>query len=136
MPINPLNNLSAASVKATSPSTQSAESTGIKRQEMPGGGNSVPVTDAQSPRPEFQQPNDARQEMVEAVERLSDYVQHMSRDLQFSVDEESGKTIVRVLDSETGDIIRQIPSDELLAISKAIAENMESLSGLLLDNQA
>jgi flagellar protein FlaG len=67
-----------------------------------------------------------------AVQDLNHYVQSLRRDLRFSVDEESGETVVRVTDPENGEVIRQIPSEEVLAI----ARSLEKAQGLLLSTQA
>jgi flagellar protein FlaG len=61
------------------------------------------------------------------VDRLNQYVQSIERDLNFRVDDSSGKTIITVLDSKTEEIIRQIPAEHVLAFS----ENIESLKGIL-----
>jgi len=53
-------------------------------------------------------------------------------DLRFSMDEDSGKLIVRVVDTATKEVIRQIPSEESLAISQSI----EKLQGLLVKQKA
>jgi flagellar protein FlaG len=63
-----------------------------------------------------------------ALSRMTEHVQNLQRALQFSVDEESGETVVRVVDSETKELIRQIPSEELLAI----ANRLRSTAGVLL----
>jgi flagellar protein FlaG len=60
-----------------------------------------------------------------AVEQMKDFAQVMSRQLQFDVDEDSGRTVVRVLDKDSGEIIRQIPSDEILALARHMKELME-----------
>lgn len=65
-------------------------------------------------------------DMQAAVEQMKDYAQVMSRQLQFDVDEDSGKTVVRVVDKDSGDIIRQIPSDEVLALARHMKELMEA----------
>lgn len=62
-----------------------------------------------------------------SVSRLEDFVQSIHRDLLFSIDEASGRTVITVVDSSTQEIIRQIPSEEILAIS----ENIESMKGIL-----
>jgi flagellar protein FlaG len=59
-------------------------------------------------------------------------MQSYARNLQFSVDGSSGKTVVRVVDMETGNVIRQIPSQEALDIARAV----DRLQGLLLRQQA
>ncbi|MCC5857852.1 MAG: flagellar protein FlaG [Ectothiorhodospiraceae bacterium] len=67
-----------------------------------------------------------------AVREINEFVQIIRRDLQFSVDEHSGRTVITVLDSETQEIVRQIPPEKLM---KA-AENIEQLRGLLFDAEA
>jgi len=63
----------------------------------------------------------------DTVDDLNQVVQNIQRQLEFSVDEESGKTIVRVMDSQTGDLIRQLPPEELLALSRYLKEYQNSL---------
>lgn len=65
-------------------------------------------------------------EVQAAVEQMKDYAQVMSRQLQFDVDEDSGRTVVRVLDKDSGDVIRQIPSEEVLALARHMKELMEA----------
>ncbi len=75
----------------------------------------------------------AREENVEqAVGDVERYVQSLQRRLHFSVDAESGRTIIRVLDRETNQVIRQIPGEEMLALSKRLRES----AGMLLREQA
>lgn len=77
-----------------------------------------------------------RDSVVEAVSDISDYVQNISRELQFQIDDDVGSTIITVVDRETGDIIRQIPSEEVVQLARHIAENAADPSrGLLLDSK-
>ena len=55
-----------------------------------------------------------------AVSKISDFVQSFQRDLQFTVDKESDRLVVKVVDSETQEVIRQIPSEETLRIAKSL----------------
>ena len=73
-----------------------------------------------------------RQQVEQALERVRQTVQSLAQDLHFSVDKESGKTIVRVVDSTTKEVIRQIPSEEILSISHA----MDRIAGMLLKDKA
>jgi flagellar protein FlaG len=66
-----------------------------------------------------------KQAVETAVEQMKDFAQVMSRQLQFDVDEDSGRTVVRVLDKDSGQVIRQIPSDEVLALARHMRELME-----------
>ena len=63
----------------------------------------------------------------EAVARIADYVESLSRSLNIRVDEQSGGFIVQVQDTNTEEVIRQIPSEEVLAISAAIAQQLDAL---------
>lgn len=70
-------------------------------------------------------------DVQEAVQRLSDYVQNAQRDLLFSVDKETGRTVIQVLDSETKEVVRQIPPEEILALARRMQEPTEETGGLL-----
>lgn len=52
--------------------------------------------------------------------------------LQFSVDNSTGKTVIRVVHEQSGELIRQIPSEEMLAI----ARNIGKMQGLLFEKKA
>jgi len=79
------------------------------------------------------------------VTQLIENVQNVSRQLEFKVDETSGRTIIKVKDSKTGEVIREIPSEEIVRIGNRIKELADSLhsskskvelKGLLLERQA
>ena len=56
-------------------------------------------------------------EIQKAVKEINDFVQNVQRDLLFNMDETSGRTVIKVVDRDSGDLIRQIPSEEVLAIA-------------------
>lgn len=70
--------------------------------------------------------------LSETVSRLNEVVQVVKRDLQFRVDDDSGRTVITVLDSETEEVIRQIPPERVLTLAK----NIESLKGVLFTAEA
>lgn len=59
-------------------------------------------------------------ELHEAVSRINTFVQSVQRDLSFSMDETSGQAVIKVIDSESGKLVRQIPSEEVLALATFI----------------
>lgn len=61
-------------------------------------------------------------DLREAVSEINDFVQNVQRDLSFSLDEGSGHTIIRVIDTKSGELIRQIPSEEVLAIASQLRD--------------
>ncbi|MBL1433832.1 MAG: flagellar biosynthesis protein FlaG [Gammaproteobacteria bacterium] len=73
-----------------------------------------------------------REAVNQAVQNLNDYVQKIDRNLEFAVDERSGNTVISVIDQETSEVIRQIPSEAVLNASK----NLQRLEGLLLSAEA
>lgn len=70
-------------------------------------------------------------ELSAQMEKLTRALQASQSSLSFSVDENTGKTIVRVV-SSTGELVRQIPSEEALAIAATLAPG-DSLKSLGLD---
>ncbi|WP_338725459.1 flagellar protein FlaG [Shewanella baltica] len=63
---------------------------------------------------------------------LSDMMSMMRKGLAFKVDETSGQAVVTVLDRDTGDVIRQMPTEEALAL----AEKLSEVTGLLMKTEA
>lgn len=70
--------------------------------------------------------------LTQALKDIEAAVQAKANNLQFSVDDSTGKTVVRVIDGSSGSTIRQIPSEEALAI----ARDIERMRGLLLRDSA
>ena len=78
-----------------------------------------------------QERNDSQREQLdEAVSRLNDYVQNVQRDLQFEVNNDLGQTVVRVVDQQTQEVVRQIPDE----VALRLAENLQQDEPLTLFN--
>lgn len=73
-----------------------------------------------------------RQRVKQAVEQVNKAVPSFSRNLQFSVDEDTRKNVVKVVDTSSGEIIRQIPAQEIIEIAKAL----DRLQGLIIRQKA
>ena len=84
------------------------------------GGQTLPVDGKEQPS---QAVNTA--EVRQAVSRINEIVQSIQRDLSFNMDEGSGKYVIRVVDTESGELIRQIPTEEVLAIATQLREFQE-----------
>ena len=67
-----------------------------------------------------------------ATEQINKFVQQFDRNLQFSVDEDSGLHVVKVIDNKSKEVIRQMPTEEMLAIARAL----DKLQGLLIKDKA
>lgn len=68
------------------------------------------------------------EKLKNAAERANEFIKVMDNELQFSVDKDTEKVVVKVVDKATGDVIRQIPSKEMLEIAKAL----DTIQGLII----
>jgi len=73
-----------------------------------------------------------RETLLQAVEDVRKAIEPVAQNLLFSIDDDTGRTIVKVVDAQTDEVIRQMPSEEVLAISKAI----DKLKGVLIQQKA
>jgi flagellar protein FlaG len=58
-----------------------------------------------------------------AIEMLNSIAEAQKKDVSFSVDEESESTVIKVFRTQTGELIRQFPSEEILAMRAKIRNN-------------
>ncbi|MEM6301915.1 MAG: flagellar protein FlaG [Pseudomonadota bacterium] len=133
-PINSTPTLPSQTGGATSRTQpqQSAEG-GEARQVLSGSGSTAPEV-------EVQQPNQSPQDLAQATRDISDYIQSVSRSLQISVDDDLGTTVIRVLDAETDELVRQIPAEDALALARFISEQQatsaaDPVRGILIDSE-
>lgn len=71
------------------------------------------------------QQSEMQQQVEEAVSRINEYVQNQQRTIRFSVDEQSGRDVVTVLDQKTDEVIRQIPREEILVVARRLSEQVD-----------
>ena len=67
-----------------------------------------------------------------AVQEIEKFVQSVKRNLEFSIDEPSGKVVVKVIASDSGEVVRQIPNEEVLKL----ANSLNDASSLLFSSKA
>lgn len=67
-----------------------------------------------------------------AVHDLNRMTGAIAQDVRFSIDDDSGKLVVKVVDTKTQEVLRQIPSEEVLSL----AHSLDKMRGLLLDDKA
>lgn len=61
-----------------------------------------------------------REQLKMAVQEIEKFVQSVKRNLEFSIDEPSGKVVVKVIASGSGEVIRQIPNEEVLKLANSL----------------
>ncbi|MHB9116991.1 MAG: flagellar protein FlaG [Burkholderiales bacterium] len=75
----------------------------------------------------------ALDQLDKAVSKANEFLQSQtSLNLQFSVDKDINRTVVKVVDPSTKEVVRQIPSKEVIEIAKSL----DRLQGLLLKDKA
>ncbi|KAB0326433.1 MULTISPECIES: flagellar protein FlaG [Janthinobacterium] len=77
-------------------------------------------------------PEPSRAQLDQAVSELNQSSQIKTQGLEFAVDEDSQRTVVKVIDQETKEVLRQIPTKEALALAKAF----DSAKGSLISQSA
>lgn len=77
-------------------------------------GKSLPATGNNRP------PAPSVQTVERAVKQIKAFLSSSQRQLDFQLDDNSGRTIISVVNPETGELIRQIPSEEVLRLAASI----------------
>ncbi|MCK8127075.1 flagellar protein FlaG [Pseudoalteromonas sp. 2CM39R] len=82
--------------------------------------------------------NDLIAEVKQNLEKLNSYIPVTSTNLIFEFDEMGEPPIIKVLDKENDEVIREIPTEEFREVAKALEEFADKLSnrGLLFDRTA
>ncbi|EEG06987.1 flagellar protein FlaG [Pseudogulbenkiania ferrooxidans] len=133
--VSPLSRSDGSSARAVAPPPQasSGETAGVA--VSPVSSQAVSAVDKEK---ETSNSRDATKKPVSlsdlqpALRKLNEAVQHYDSELEFSVDKDTDISVVKVVDKETQKVIRQIPSEEAISISKAI----EDFKGLLIKDKA
>lgn len=132
--------MSIQTVGSTTLAPPSPNATPISKRE--GAAIQTPSTDGQTKKVENTSRSEAAPAAVdsasqtklvtEAVDKIRQFVNPINDSIQFSIDEDSGRTVVKVVDLQTQEVIKQIPSEEALNLAKAL----DKLQGLLIQGKA
>ena len=91
----------------------------------------MPSVIATDTNPARQTPEETSKELAEAMEAVEIMMNVRNRSIQFVKDESSGADVVKVIDDNTGEVIRQLPSEELLGFMR----NLTKMLGNFLDER-
>ena len=72
-------------------------------------------------------PQEMQRQLQQAVVELNRQMEHSGVSLDFSIDKSIGRSIVKVVNKDTGELVRQIPSEAVVRV----ADSIESLKGIL-----
>ena len=76
----------------------------------------IKATDSQSTIAD----GELKDQLASAVAKLNDYIQTVQRDLQFTLDESSGTSIISVVDRSSAEVIRQMPTEVTLTLAQKL----------------
>ncbi|CUS47196.1 MAG: flagellar protein FlaG [Idiomarinaceae bacterium HL-53] len=115
--------------------TEQARGTEVLAESLQGSGRQKEADQAQKTEQEL--PLEAK-EIGEVVEKLNEVLEVGNRQLQFRVDNDANRTVISVLDQESGEKIRQIPSEDVLRLVSRMQEmgdGVEKAVGVLIDSK-
>ncbi len=72
------------------------------------------------------------EKVQQAVDQIQNFTEKVAKNLKFSIDEDTGKTVVKLLDTQTQEVIRQFPTEEAISI----ARTLDKVQGLLFSDKA
>ena len=117
--------------RSTEPSPGSPSSPAPSSPAAPARAGSLSAAGNSSTTSPLQAPPD-QAGIQQALEEVREALAPVAQNLRFSLDEDSGRTVIKIVDTATDEVIRQIPSEEILAIAKAL----DKLQGVLIRQQA
>lgn len=125
--VNVLQNSARYGVNDTRGAQASPDST---RQAAKEGGKGLPPSVSSISSEDGRSAKREQPSVQDAVTQMNEYIQSTQRDLRFSIDEDLGETIVKVVDRQTDEVIRQIPNEVFLKLARSLQERTEPLNFL------
>ena len=115
--------------KPTGQQTQTQASVAVRAEKSAGQEAITVAVKAAPPVPEFE-----KVDVDKAISDLQEFVDSLGRSLSFRRDDSIDRSIITVRDTQTNQVVRQIPSEEIVAISRQIKQDMADMrAGLLMD---
>ena len=93
----------------------------------PAGSPVIQTQNAASVKPDLAIAVPSPEQVRQAAEMLNQSDSFKRTSINFQVDDTNGQLVIKVMDTEKNEVIRQIPSAEALEISRAIATNAGGL---------
>lgn len=73
-----------------------------------------------------------RADLANAVDKINEKVQRVLREIKFSVDDKSDRVVIKVIDQQTKEVIREIPPEQIIQM----AQDLDKSQGMLLHEKA
>lgn len=93
--------------------------------------------DVPAKKPESRPAAESVESSDQAMERLNSHFIQTGTELKFQVDRDSGRTLFQIVSEKSGEVLLQVPSDEVLAMARKLREVAEQMgaSGVLMDKE-
>jgi flagellar protein FlaG len=126
------NSLPPAKVVSLRPESSSPSSSGTQAPVSQSGSvtpevaarqAAVSTQPAEAERSVGKQAQQQQEKLKEAVTRLNEYVQSVQRDLAFEMHGSSGKTVIKVVDRNTKEVVRQIPDEVVIRLAEKLQQD-------------
>jgi uncharacterized FlaG/YvyC family protein len=85
----------------------------------------------ETPRKSLQKETRSAEEIQKDLEVINDQLKAMNRSIRFSIDEKSDDIVVRVVDRDSGEVIRQIPPESIVRLR----DSMIDMAGLIVEKK-
>lgn len=136
MSIPAINTSPALPVSVSAPSMSSTKPDAGTRPLLPQAveqsASAPPTTEESRSTRETQPPQEPNPtDLKQALKEVQTAINSVANDLRFSIDEDTGRTLIKIVDRQTDEVIKQIPSEELLRIAKAL----DKFQGLLVKQE-
>ncbi len=115
----PTSNISTQTMTSTSPGAPSRAGAAVQ--------GVVPGPEEPRRSTETAQPPAKPIDTAASVGRLNDLMQQIRRELHFSVDNATGRTIIKVVNAQTQEVVRQIPPEEVVTLMEHLQQSGNSL---------
>ena len=116
-------------ISSVSTSAVSASRAGVRSPALPpaSGSPAQAVPQSSSPAASGAASAPAPVDLSKAVEQIQGYLRDSGKNLSVSFDDSADRYVTRVVSSDTGEVVRTIPSEEVLEVARAINEKLGGL---------
>ena len=130
MDIRPLGSVLQTTSGAPPPPSPAAAGTASALASEPSVGTPASTAQTNVANTQPAQPNPSIEQVNQAVQKINSALSAQAQGIEFAVDSSSHRIIVKVVDQQTNQVIRQYPSQEALAIADALEQDPTSSSTL------
>lgn len=116
-------------ISSVSTSAVGASRAGVRSPALPpaSGSPAQAVTQSSSPAASGAASAPAPVDLSKAVEQIQGYLRESGKNLSVSFDDSADRYVTKVVNSDTGEVVRTIPSEEVLEVARAINEKLGGL---------